>query len=318
MKSHFKNNLVCQLLSIDFPIFQAGMVWCSPWRLAHAVSEFGALGTIGAGSMYPDVLDEHLSKISQATSKPFAVNLPLLYPQIDDHLELILKHKVPIVITSAGNPKTYTSFFKKHKIKVIHVVSSLKFALKAQEAGVDAIVAEGFEAGGHNGKDETTTLCLLETLFGKIQIPVIAAGGIGSGRAMLSAMVLGAQAVQIGSLFVASEESSAHMNFKEKVLQANEGDTRLTLKEITPVRLLKNAFYNKVQKAYEECATQDQLKELLGKGRAKKGMFLGDLTEGELEIGQIASVINEVKPAKDILQMLLKEYFSSLDKIKST
>ena len=301
-------NRITELFNIKYPIIQAGMIWCSGWELASAVSNSGGLGIIGSGSMYPEVLDDHIEKCKDHTKNAFAVNLPMLYPNIEDHIATIIRHKVPIVFTSAGNPKTYTSLLQKEGIKVVHVVSSLKFALKAQAAGVDAIVAEGFEAGGHNGRDETTTLCLIPMVKEQINIPLIAAGGIASGRAMLACMVLGAEGVQVGSRFVASIESSAHANFKKAVLDAKEGDTQLTLKELTPVRLLKNDFYNHVQKAYEQGASKEALIELLGRGRAKKGMFEGDLEEGELEIGQIAGLIHDIKPAAIILHDMLKEY----------
>jgi enoyl-[acyl-carrier protein] reductase II len=303
-----KKNKICALFQIEFPIVQAGMIWCSGWRLASAVSNSGGLGIIGSGSMYPAILDEHISKCKAATDKPFAVNLPMLYPDIDKHIETIVKHKVPIVFTSAGNPKTYTEYLKSHGIIVVHVVSSLKFALKAQDAGVDAIVAEGFEAGGHNGRDETTTMCLIPKVASEIGIPLIAAGGIGSGRSMLAAMNLGADGVQIGSRFVASIESSAHNAFKEVVVNSNEGDTHLTLKELTPVRLIKNSFYSLIDSAYQRNASKEELQNILGRGRAKKGMFEGDLNEGELEIGQVASLINEIKPAAEIVKEILSEY----------
>ncbi len=288
------------------------MIWCSGWELAAAVSNAGGLGIIGSGSMYPEVLDEHVRKCKAATDKPFAVNLPMLYPDIDKHIETIIKYKVPIVFTSAGNPKTWTNHLKEHGITVVHVVSSVKFALKAQEAGVDAVVAEGFEAGGHNGRDETTTLCLIPMVKEQLKIPLIAAGGIGNGRAMLAAMNLGADAVQVGSRFVASLESSAHNNFKNAVVDAREGDTQLTLKELTPVRLIKNDFYNRVTTAYKDCATVDELKTLLGRGRAKKGMFEGDMVEGELEIGQISGLIHDIKPAAEIVNDFIKEYKTAL------
>jgi enoyl-[acyl-carrier protein] reductase II len=310
-------NRVCELLNIQYPIVQAGMIWCSGWELAAAASNAGCLGVIGSGSMYPEVLEEHVRKCKEATNKPFAVNLPMLYPDIDKHIETIIKYEVPIVITSAGNPKTYTSYLKERGIKVIHVVSSLKFALKAEAAGVDAIVAEGFEAGGHNGRDETTTLCLIPDVAKQIKVPLIAAGGVGTGRTMLAALNLGADAVQIGSRFVASEESSAHINFKNAVVEAKEGATLLTLKEVTPVRLIKNPFYQKLLEAYEECATPEQLKEVLGRGRAKKGMFEGDLEEGELEIGQISSQINEIKPAAEIIKEILEEFNAAKEEIKT-
>ena len=312
-----KSNKINELFGIEYPIIQAGMIWCSGWRLAAAVSNSGGLGIIGSGSMYPEVLDEHLTKCRNATSKPFAVNLPMLYPDIDKHIETIIKHKVPIVFTSAGNPKTWTSKLKSEGILVVHVVSSLKFALKAQAAGVDAIVAEGFEAGGHNGRDETTTLCLIPMVAKEISIPLIAAGGIGTGRGMLAAMNLGADGVQIGSRFVASLESSAHENFKKSVVDSKEGDTDLTLKEITPVRLVKNNFYNNLQEAYNRNASVDELKTLLGRGRAKKGMFEGDLTEGELEIGQISGLIDTIKPANEIVLEIMKEFRSAIAEQKS-
>ena len=306
-------NRITELFKIEFPIIQGGMIWTSGWRLASAVSNSGGLGVIGSGSMYPDVLREHIKKCKKATSKPFAVNVPMLYPDIDKLMDIIIEEDVKIVFTSAGNPKTWTSFLKEKGITVVHVVSSLKFALKAQEAGVDAIVAEGFEAGGHNGRDETTTLVLIPAVKEKITIPLIAAGGIATGRAMLAAMVLGADGVQVGSRFVASEEASNHINFKEVVVNANEGDTHLTLKELAPVRLVKNKFYNEVQKAYAEGATTEELKTLLGRGRAKKGMFLGDLEDGELEIGQVSALIHDIKPAGDII----KEMMSEFDKAKN-
>jgi enoyl-[acyl-carrier protein] reductase II len=301
-------NRITTLFNIQYPIIQAGMIWCSGWRLAAAVSNAGGLGIIGSGSMYPEVLEEHLQKMKEATDKPFAVNLPMLYPNIDKHIELIIKYQVPIVFTSAGNPKTWTSHLKSHGIKVVHVVSSLKFALKSQEAGVDAVVAEGFEAGGHNGREETTTLCLIPAIAKELQIPLIAAGGIGTGRAMLAAMNLGADGVQIGSRFIATPESSAHENFKQVVIDTKEGETSLTLKELTPVRLIKNQFYQQVEQAYEKCATVEELQTLLGRGRAKKGMFEGDLLEGELEVGQVSGIIHEIKPAAAIVQEILQEF----------
>lgn len=306
-------NKITTLFNIEFPLIQAGMIWCSGWELASAVSNSGGLGIIGSGSMYPEILDQHIQKCKAATDKPFAVNLPMLYPNIEEHIQTIIKHKVPIVFTSAGNPKTYTARLKDAGITVVHVVSSVKFAKKAEEAGVDAIVAEGFEAGGHNGRDETTTLCLIPMVREAISIPLIAAGGIATGKAMLAAMTLGADAVQIGSRFVATPESSAHQNFKEVVLNSNEGDTMLTLKELTPVRLVKNEFYKKVESAYENCATEEQLKELLGRGRAKKGMFEGDLIEGELEIGQIAGLIKELKPAGEVVKEIVTEFKNALN-----
>ncbi|WP_036155811.1 NAD(P)H-dependent flavin oxidoreductase [Maribacter forsetii] len=301
-------NRITELFNIEFPIIQGGMIWTSGWRLASAVSNAGGLGVIGAGSMYPDVLREHIQKCKKATSKPFGVNIPMLYPDIDKLMDIIVAEGVKIVFTSAGNPKTWTSFLKEKGITVVHVVGSLKFALKAQDAGVDAIVAEGFEAGGHNGRDETTTLVLIPAVKEKITIPLIAAGGIANGSAMLAAMVLGADGVQVGSRFVASEEASNHMNFKEVVVNSKEGDTQLTLKELAPVRLVKNKFYNEVQKAYAHGATTDELKSLLGRGRAKKGMFLGDLEDGELEIGQASALIHDIKPAGEIVKQLMREF----------
>jgi enoyl-[acyl-carrier protein] reductase II len=301
-------NKISNLFSIKYPIVQAGMIWCSGWELASAVSNAGGLGLIGSGSMYPEILDEQITKCKNATKKPFGVNLPMLYPDIDKHIETIIRHKVPIVFTSAGNPKTWTEYLKKEGIIVVHVVSSVKFALKAQDAGVDAIVAEGFEAGGHNGRDETTTFCLIPKVAKEIQIPLIAAGGIGTGRGMLAAMNLGADGVQIGSRFVATPESSAHQNFKESVVKAQEGDTLLTLKELTPVRLLKNDFYNQVENAYRNDASVEELQALLGRGRAKKGMYEGDLVNGELEIGQVSSLISEIIPASQVVQELIREF----------
>ncbi|MEO9662443.1 MAG: nitronate monooxygenase [Maribacter dokdonensis] len=301
-------NRISELFKIEFPIIQGGMIWTSGWRLASAVSNAGGLGVIGAGSMYPGVLREHIQKCKKATSKPFGVNIPMLYPDIDKLMDIIIEENVKIVFTSAGNPKTWTPFLKEKGITVVHVVSSLKFALKAQDAGVDAIVAEGFEAGGHNGRDETTTMVLIPAVKEKIHIPLIAAGGIATGKAMLAAMVLGADAVQVGSRFVASEEASNHMNFKEVVVKAKEGDTHLTLKELAPVRLVKNKFYNDVQKAYATGANIEELKTLLGRGRAKKGMFLGDLEDGELEIGQVSALIHDIKPADEIVKALMKEF----------
>lgn len=301
-------NRITALFGIQYPLIQAGMIWCSGWELAAAVSNAGGLGIIGSGSMYPEVLDEHIQKCKATTDKPFAVNLPMLYPSIEEHIKTIIKHKVPIVFTSAGNPKTWTSLLKEQGIIVVHVVSSLKFALKSQDAGVDAVVVEGFEAGGHNGIDETTTLTLVPTVKKQLQIPLIAAGGIATGRAMLAVMALGADGVQIGSRFVASTESSAHPNFKRQVLETQDGGTKLTLKELTPVRLIKNEFFQRVEEAYAADANTDQLKALLGRGRAKKGMFEGDLVEGELEIGQVASIIDEIQPAANIVKEIIQEY----------
>ena len=307
-----ESNRICTLFNIHYPIIQAGMIWCSGWELASAVSNAGGLGIIGSGSMYPEILDQQIQKCKAATDKPFAVNLPMLYPDIDKHIETIIKHKVPIVFTSAGNPKTWTAHLKAHGIKVVHVVSSVKFAKKAEEAGVDAVVAEGFEAGGHNGRDETTTLCLIPMVAKGIKIPLIAAGGLGTGRGMLAAMNLGADAVQIGSRFVATPESSAHENFKKVVIDAQEGDTLLTLKELTPVRLVKNEFFKQLENAYEQNASVDDLNKLLGRGRAKRGMFEGDIVEGELEIGQISGLINEIIPAKQVVEEIVTEFTNAL------
>ena len=310
-------NKICSLLGIKYPLIQGGMIWCAGWELAAAVSNAGGLGLLGAGSMYPEVLDEQIAKCKAATNKPFGVNLPLLYPNIEAHIATIIKHKVPIVFTSAGNPKTWTKHLQDHGIKVVHVVSSVKFALKAQDAGVDAIVAEGFEAGGHNGRDETTTFCLIPMVKAAIDIPLIAAGGIGTGRGMLAAMNLGADAVQVGSRFVTSTESSAHENFKQYIIASEEGDTMLTLKELTPVRLLKNEFYTQLQSAYQDGADKEKLTEILGRGRAKKGMFEGDLVEGELEIGQIAGLIEKIMPAGEIVQEMMTEFHQALNEQKN-
>lgn len=301
-------NSITTLFGIRYPIVQAGMIWASGWKLASAVSNAGGLGLIGAGSMYPDILEEHILQCKQATNHAFGVNLPLLYPDIQQHIDLIIKHQVPIVFTSAGNPKTWTQTLKSNGIKVVHVVSSAKFALKSQDAGVDAVVAEGFEAGGHNGREETTTLCLIPAVSNAIEIPLIAAGGIATGRSMLATMILGAQGVQIGSRFVCSPEASSHANFKHKIIEAQEGETELVLKRLTPVRLLKNDFYTKVKEAENNCVSDDTLTDLLGKGRAKKGMFEGDLIDGELEIGQVASSIREIKPAGEIVAEIWNEF----------
>lgn len=301
-------NRITKLFGIRYPIIQAGMIWASGWKLASAVSNAGGLGIIGAGSMYPDVLREHIQKCKQATDKPFAVNLPLLYPDLDKHVAIILEEKVPVVFTSAGNPKTWTTKFKEHGITVVHVVSSAKFAKKCEDAGCDAVVAEGFEAGGHNGREETTTLCLIPSVRQSINIPLIAAGGIATGRAMLAVMALGAEGVQVGSRFVCSPEASSHLAFKEAVVAANEGDTILTLKKLTPVRLIKNQFYKLVMEAEDNCATNDELVDLLGRARAKRGMFDGDMNEGELEIGQVSSIIKEIKPAAEIVEEIWKEF----------
>lgn len=301
-------NSITALFEIEYPIVQAGMIWTSGWRLASAVSNAGALGLLGSGSMYPEVLREHIRKCKKATQKPFGVNVPLLYPDIERHIEIIIREKVPIVFTSAGNPKTWTTILKQEGIKVVHVVSSSKFALKAEEAGCDAVVAEGFEAGGHNGREETTTMVLVPAVCEAVKIPVIAAGGIATGRQVLASIVLGAAGVQIGSRFVVSEESSAHPAFKNAVLNTKEGDTALSLKQLTPVRLIKNKFYQAVKDAEDGGAGKEQLQELLGRGRAKKGMFEGDLEEGELEIGQVSTLIKKIQPAAMIIQEIWAEF----------
>ena len=304
-------DIIKNLFNIKYPIVQGGMVWVSGWKLASAVSNAGGLGLIGAGSMYPDVLREHIQKCKKATDKPFGVNVPMLYPQVDELMDIIVEEDVKIVFTSAGNPKIWTSFLKEKGITVVHVVSSVKFALKAEAAGVDAIVCEGFEAGGHNGREETTTFTLIPMVKESITIPVIAAGGIGNGRGMLAAMVLGADGVQIGSRFAATEESSAHVNFKQKIIDVKDGDTHLTLKELAPVRLIKNKFYQEIQELYKENPTKEELNGLLGRARAKKGIFEGDLDNGELEIGQIAGIINEISSSKDILEEIISDFESA-------
>ena len=309
-------NKICELFKIKYPIIQAGMVWTSGWRLAAAVSNSGGLGLIGAGSMYPDILREHIQKCKKATEKSFGVNVPLFYPQLEEIMSIIIDEKVPIVFTSAGSPKLWTASLKKNNIKVVHVVSSVKFASKSQDAGVDAIVAEGFEAGGHNGREETTTFTLIPMVKAAITLPLIAAGGIATGGAMLAAAALGADGVQIGSRFVASDEASCHPSFKDEVVKAAEGSTVLTLKEITPVRMLKNSFFQKIAALYEKGGDIEELKTTLGRGRAKKGMFEGDLEEGELEIGQIAGLINEVIPAAQIIDNLIEEYDQVLKNLK--
>jgi len=303
-----RENRVAELFGIKYPIIQAGMIWCSGWKLASAVSNSGGLGIIGSGSMYPDVLKKHIIKCKKATNFPFAVNLPLLYPNIEEHISTIIEHKVPIVFTSAGNPNAWTKELKSNNIKVVHVVSSVKFALKAELCGVDAVVAEGFEAGGHNGREETTTLCLIPDVVNAVNIPVIAAGGIVDGKSMLSAMILGADGVQMGTRFVACKESSAHESFKNLVLKAKEGDTKLTLKELTPVRMLNNNFYNEIVQLYQENASKEMLLNKLGKGRAKKGMFEGDLINGELEIGQASSQIKKIHSAAQIIKEIMNEF----------
>ena len=306
-------NRVTEIFGISHPLIQAGMIWCSGWELAAAVSNAGGLGLIGSGSMYPDVLRDHIRKCKLATNKPFGVNVPLLYPAIEKHIQILIEEGVKIVFTSAGNPKTWTSILKGHGITVVHVVSNVKFALKAVEAGVDAIVAEGFEAGGHNGREETTSLVLIPMIRNAVAVPVIAAGGIATGRQMLAAMALGADGVQIGSRFVVSNESSAHVNFKNRVISTNEGDTLLTMKQLVPVRLLKNKFFDQIQSAELRGATAEELKEILGRARAKRGMFEGDLEEGELEIGQVSAMLNKILPAAEIVKEIMDEYQEAID-----
>jgi enoyl-[acyl-carrier protein] reductase II len=308
----FKNRIT-ELFGIDYPIIQAGMIWASGWKLASAVSNAGGLGIIGSGSMYPDVLKEHILKCKAATTFPFAVNVPLLYPDIDKHIRIIIDEGVRIVFTSAGNPRTWTGVLKEKGITVVHVVSSSKFARKAEEAGCDAVVAEGFEAGGHNGREETTTMVLIPAVVGAVKIPVIAAGGIATGRQMLAAMVMGAEAVQMGSRFVASQEASSHTAFKNAVIESQEGDTVLTMKQLTPVRLMRNKFYEQVQAAERNGAAAEELKLLLGRGRAKKGMFEGSLEEGELEIGQVSSLLDGILPAGDIVKKVWQEFLDGLE-----
>jgi len=307
----FKNRIT-ELFKVDYPIVQAGMIWASGWKLASAVSNAGALGIIGSGSMYPDVLKEHIRKCKAATNNPFAVNIPLLYPDIDKHIQTVIEEGVKIVFTSAGNPKTWTRVLKDKKITVVHVVSSSNFARKSEEAGCDAVVAEGFEAGGHNGREETTSMVLIPAVVNSIKIPVIAAGGIATGRQMLAAMVMGSEAVQMGSRFVASEEASSHPDFKKAVIQSREGDTILTMKQLTPVRMMRNRFYEQVQDAERRGATIEELKDLLGRGRSKKGMFEGNLDEGELEIGQVSSLLDRVLPAGDIVKKVWEEFLAGL------
>lgn len=302
------SNRITELFNIRYPVIQAGMVWCSGWRLASAVSNAGGLGIIGAGSMYPGVLKEHIQKCKQATDRPFAVNVPLLYPDVQEIMEIIVQEKVGIVFTSAGNPATWTEYLKKNGIVVVHVIANSKFALKAEACGVDAVVAEGFEAGGHNGREETTSMCLVPMICAQVSIPVIAAGGIGSGRAMLAAMALGADGVQIGSAFAVAEESSAHPNFKDRIVAAAEGDTKLRMKKLVPVRLLKNEFADAVAQAEAEGANTEVLVQLLGRARAKLGMFEGDMEQGELEIGQVSAMLDEIRPAADILKLVLEEF----------
>ena len=305
-------NRIKKLFGIKYPIIQGGMIWCSGWELVSAVSNAGGLGLIGSGSMYPEVLRQHIKKCKLATKNPFGVNIPLIYPDIEDHIQVLIEEDVKIVFTSAGNPKTYTAYLQENGMKVVHVIANKRFAIKCVEAGVDAIVAEGFEAGGHNGVDEITTMCLVPMIAEDVDIPLIAAGGISNGKSMLAAMVLGADAVQIGSRFVASDECSAHINFKNKVISVKEGETDLTLKELIPVRLIKNSFYNKIQHAYANNATRQELATLLGRGRAKKGMFMGDLVEGELEIGQVSAMINDVLPVSQIISQLVEEFNNAI------
>lgn len=311
-------NTITQLFNIKYPIIQGGMIWNSGYKLASAVSNAGGLGLIGAGSMYPEVLREHIQKCKKATNKPFGINVPMLYPNIEEIIQIIIDEDVKIVFTSAGNPATWTSHLKENGITVVHVVSSSKFALKAQEAGVDAVVAEGFEAGGHNGREETTTLTLIPMVKEKIKIPLIAAGGIATGRGMLATMILGADGVQMGSRFAASVESSAHENFKNTIIETGEGDTQLTLKELAPVRLIKNKFYNDVQELYSTCPSKEALENLLGKRRAKRGMFEGDLIEGELEIGQIAGIIHKISTVEEIINSVLIEFNSAKDELQKS
>lgn len=307
-----------QLFNIKYPIIQAGMIWCSGWELASAVSNAGGLGLIGSGSMYPEILREHIKKCKQATDKPFGVNVPLLYPNIEEHMRIIIEENVKIVFTSAGNPKTWTNHLKQHGITVVHVVSNVKFAIKCQEAGVDAIVAEGFEAGGHNGREETTTLVLIPQVKKAITIPLIAAGGIGSGKAIAAVFALGAQGVQIGSRFVTTQESSAHINFKNAIVEAKEGDTQLSLKQLTPVRLLKNSFYEKVNELEKKGAAKEELSDLLGRGRAKKGMFEGNLEDGELEIGQVSGGIEKIETVQEVMDDLIQEYNNTIKNMENS
>ena len=311
------NNRITTLFNIKYPIIQAGMIWCSGWKLASAVSNAGGLGLIGAGSMYPEILEEHIKKCRAATNKPFGVNVPLIYPQTDELIEIILRENVKIVFTSAGNPAKYTPLLKEHGVKVVHVIANQKFALKSEQAGVDAIVAEGFEAGGHNGMEETTTMVLIPLIREITNIPLIAAGGISSGKAMFAAIALGADGVQVGSRFAASQESSAHELFKRSIVEAGDGSTQLALKQLIPVRLIKNAFFKKIQEAEFSGKSKEELVQLLGRGRAKKGMFEGDLEEGELEIGQAAGLIKEILPASEIVDFMIKEFTVTSEKMKN-
>ena len=310
-------NRIKELFGIKYPIVQGGMIWCSGWELASAVSNSGGLGLIGSGSMYPEILRGHIQKCKHATKKPFGVNIPLIYPNIEEHIQIIVEEGVKIVFSSAGSPKKYTSYLQEQGIKVVHVIANKRFAIKSVEAGVDAIVAEGFEAGGHNGIEEITTMCLIPMIAANVDVPIIAAGGIANGQAMLSAMVLGADGVQMGSRFVASNECSAHINFKNQVVLANEGETDLTLKELTAVRLMKNEFYYKIKKAYKKNASYEELKELLGKGRAKRGMFEGDLFEGELEIGQVSSIIDEIMSVDDIINQIIEDFEKAKERVSN-
>src|ERR1043165_3872074 len=310
-------NRICELFGIEYPIIQAGMIWCSGWELASAVSNAGGLGIIGSGSMYPNILREHIQKCKAATSKPFAVNVPLLYPDIDKHIAIIIEEGVKIVFTSAGNPKTWTKHLQEHGIKVVHVVSSARFARKVEEAGCDAVVCEGFEAGGHNGREETTTFVLIPQVRAATTLPLIAAGGIATGRGMLAAMALGAEGVQMGTRFVASPESSGHQNFKNTVVGLQEGDTMLSMKKVVPVRLIKNEFQKRVQEAEDKGASREELEQILGRARAKKGMFEGDMSEGELEIGQIASFVREIKPAGEIVKEIWEEFLAAKQELAS-
>lgn len=311
------SNKITSLFNIKYPIIQGGMIWNSGWKLAAAVSNSDGLGLIGAGSMYPEVFSEHIQKCKQATDKPFGVNLPMLYPQMDKMIKIILEEGIKIVFTSAGNPKKYTSFLQENGIKVVHVVPGLKFAKKVEEAGCDAVVVEGFEAGGHNGRDETTTFCLIPMVKKEINIPIIAAGGIATGQGMLAAMTLGADGVQMGSRFAASIEASSHINFKNEIVKTKDGDTMLTLKDVTPVRLIKNEFFNKINNAINNGATPEEQKNILGRGRAKKGMFEGDLSEGELEIGQVAGLIDRIEPVNEIIENIISEYKQALNELNS-
>lgn len=311
-------NKICELFKIQYPIIQAGMIWCSGWKLASAVSNAGGLGLIGSGSMYPEVLREHIKKCKATTERPFGVNVPLIYPNVQEHMQIILEEGVKIVFTSAGNPATWTAQLKAEGIKVVHVIANTKFARKAESCGVDAVVAEGFEAGGHNGREETTTLCLVPMVCDAVSIPVIAAGGIGGGRAMLAAMALGAKAVQVGSAFAVSQESSAHRNFKDLVLGSSEGDTKLSLKGLMPVRLLKNDFFAKIESAERSGASSEELALILGRGRAKRGMFEGDLDEGELEIGQVSAMLGDIRPAGEILNRIWDEFLKEKERLCST